>query len=182
MNTKNLQTPLHSPFDKDSTSSDVLKDISLVGKVVIITGGHSGIGLESTRAFAAAGAHIIVGARNIIAARDALNGIHGVAVSALDLSDLSSVERFAAYVMKIHEHIDILMNNAGIMACPLERIGPNNQESQFAVNHLGHFTLVKRLWPVLKGGSRVVVTSSCGHHLSDIRWNDINFHEGHKED
>ncbi|SHL16385.1 protochlorophyllide reductase [Chitinophaga jiangningensis] len=179
MKTENFQQPLNSPFDKDSTATDVLKDISLAGKVIIITGGHSGLGLESTRAFAAADARVIVGARNIIAAREAVKDIPGVEVYALDLSDLSSVAHFAAGVMKMHPHIDILMNNAGIMACPLERLGSNNLESQFAINHLGHFVLVNRLWPVLKGGSRVVVTSSAGHHLSDIRWNDINFNEGY---
>ncbi|PUZ27678.1 NAD(P)-dependent dehydrogenase, short-chain alcohol dehydrogenase family [Chitinophaga costaii] len=179
MKTKNLQKPLHSGFNKNSTASEVLRGISLWGKVVVITGGHSGIGLESTRAMAGAGAHVIVGARNVVAAGEALAGIKDVEILPLDLAHLDSVQRFASGIVAAHSHVHILMNNAGIMACPEQRIGPGRWESQFAINHLAHFVLVQLLWPVLTGGSRVIVTSSAGHHLSAIRWDDIQFLHGY---
>lgn len=178
MTPKMQQKPLNSGFDWQSTAAEVLHGLDLSGRKVVITGGHSGIGLEATRALAKAGAAVIVGSRNVAAAKAALDGTANVAVEHLDLADLASVEAFADTIAAAHRHIDILINNAGIMAVPETRVG-DGWESQFATNHLGHYVLTNRLWPVLKGGARVVSLSSAAHHFSPIRWGDIQFDEGH---
>ncbi|WP_143305566.1 oxidoreductase [Chitinophaga vietnamensis] len=170
------QAPIHSPFNERSTASEVLKGLDLRGKLAVITGGHSGLGLESSRALMAAGAHVIVGARN---AAQASSVLPDVEVAELDLADMHSVRRFAAGIVASGRHVDFLINNAGIMACPEQQIGTGKWESHFAVNHLGHFLLVQALWPALQGGSRVISVSSAGHHLSDIRWRDIHFNTGY---
>lgn len=162
-------------YGKNSTASEVLTEIDLHRKNIVITGGHSGLGLESSRALSKAGAHIIVGARDVSAARNALSRLSNVEVGRLDLADMISVQEFANTVLFNYKHIDIVINSAGIMACPENRIG-NGWESQFAVNHLGHFALINHLWPALEGGCRVVSVSSAGHHVSGIRWDNIHFH------
>ncbi|MCL4162748.1 UNVERIFIED_CONTAM: hypothetical protein GTU68_011139, partial [Idotea baltica] len=99
-----------------------------------------------------------------------------VTVGALDLADLASVEAFAETQLEAGLAIDIVIDNAAIMACPETRIG-DGWEAQFATNHLGHFALINRLWPLIKaeGGGRVVSLSSTGHKRSGMRWDDINF-------
>lgn len=168
------QHPLDSGFGPRTTASDVLTGIDLSGKRAIVTGGHSGLGLETTKALSAVGAQVIVGARNPEAARTATSGIANVTVDALDLGDLASIDMFARRLLKAGHHIDMLINNAGIMACPETRVGPG-WEAQLATNHLGHFALTNLLWPVLEGGARVVSVSSAGHHASPIRWDDVQF-------
>lgn len=165
-------------YDKNSTADEVLAGLELQGKTVVITGGHSGLGLESSRALSKAGARIIVGARDVVAARKALSGLSDIEVGQLDLANLNSVREFANAVLFNTKHIDIVINSAGIMACPESRVG-DGWEAQFAVNHLGHFALVNHLWPALTGGARVVSVSSAGHHLSGIRWDDIHFNTGY---
>ncbi|WP_321782251.1 SDR family NAD(P)-dependent oxidoreductase [Burkholderia pyrrocinia] len=174
------QQPLHSGFGAASTASDVLADLDLRGKTAIVTGGHSGLGLETTRALAQAGANVVVGARNPDAAREATHGMAGVESAALDLGDLASVAAFAARFVDARRDVHIVINSAGIMACPETRVG-NGREAQMAVNHLGHYALVNRLWPVLAHGhgARVVAVSSLGHRLSPIRWDDIQFASGY---
>nr|WP_175798567.1 SDR family NAD(P)-dependent oxidoreductase [Burkholderia anthina] len=174
------QHPLQSGFDAASTASDVLGGLDLRGKTAIVTGGHSGLGLETTRALAQAGAHVVVGARRADAARDAVRGIAGVDVAELDLADLASVAAFAARFVDARRDVHIVINSAGIMACPETRVG-QGWESQFAVNHLGHHALVNRLWPALAHGqgARVVAVSSLGHRLSPIRWDDLQFAHGY---
>ncbi|MCJ2058299.1 SDR family NAD(P)-dependent oxidoreductase [Methylobacterium sp. J-048] len=168
------QKPLGSGFSARSTAADVLAGRDLTGRRALITGGHSGLGLETTRALAGAGATILVGARDPDAARTATRDIRGVTVEALDLSDLTSVRRFAEGVLAAGRPIDWLINNAGLMACPESRVGPG-WEAQFATNHLGHFALTNRLLPLLGAGARVIAVSSAGHHLSPIRWDDLQF-------
>ena len=172
------QKPLGSGFGARTTTSDVLSGIDLTGKRAIVTGGHYGLGLETTRALAAAGADVIVGSRNPEAAQTATLDLANVAVDALDLSDLVSVDLFAKRVLASGQHIDIIVNNAGIMASPEKRVGPG-WESQFATNHLGHFALTNLIWPLLEGGARVVSVSSAGHHNSPIRWDDVQFTTGY---
>ncbi|OLP54392.1 oxidoreductase [Rhizobium rhizosphaerae] len=172
------QHPLGSGCGAHTTAADVLAGIDLTGKRAIITGGHSGLGLETTKALAAAGAQVIVAARNPEAARTATSDTPNVTVDALDLGDLASVDLFARRLLKAGHHIDMLINNAGIMACPETRVGPG-WEAQFATNHLGHFALTNRLWPLLEGGARVVSISSAGHHNSPIRWDDVQFADGY---
>ncbi|GBQ33682.1 SDR family NAD(P)-dependent oxidoreductase [Gluconacetobacter sacchari] len=172
------QHPLGSGFGARSTAADMLSGMDLTGKRAIVTGGHSGLGLETTRALAAAGARVLVAAREPDIAKIATRDIPGVEIAALDLSDLASVRSFAMRALASHRHIDMLVNNAGIMACPAQRVGPG-WEAQFATNHLGHFALTNLLWPLLAGGARVVAVSSAGHHLSGIRWHDVQCEAGY---
>ncbi|HNS85975.1 MAG TPA: oxidoreductase [Parvularculaceae bacterium] len=171
------QQPIDSPFHAKSTALEVVKGVDLSGKNAIVTGGYSGIGVETVRALVAAGAEVLVPARDIAKAKDALGEFGAkAAVAAMDLSDLSSVRKFARDVMTAGEPVHLLINNAGVMACPEMRAG-ENWELQFATNHIGHFVLTNELAPLLKkaDGARVVCLSSTGHKLSPIRWGDIHF-------
>ena len=176
------QHPLGSGFGARSTAGDVLAGIDLGGQRAVVTGGHSGLGLETTRALAEAGADVIVAARDTAAARSATRGLARVTVARLDLADLASVRRFASHYAeaggKNGTTIDILVNNAGVMACPETRLGPG-WEAHFAINHLGHFALTNLLWPLLADGARVVSVSSAGHHYSPVRWDDLHFEAGY---
>lgn len=171
------QKPLNSGFGHQSTASDVLAGIDLAGKVVVVTGGYSGIGLEAVKAFTAAGAEVIVPARNKARADEALASA-GVAAATIemDLANLSSVYECAAEIGDAHNSVDILLNNAGVMACPETRVGPG-WELQFAVNHIGHFVLTRELMPYLLNGNgaRVVSTSSTAHKRTGILFDDIHF-------
>ena len=172
------QAPIGSGFGASTTSREVLAGRDLAGKLAIVTGGYSGLGLETTRALAAAGADIVVAARRGAAARAVVGGIPGVEVDELDLADLDSVRGFAERFVASGRHADIVINSAGIMACPETRIGPG-WEAQFAINHLGHYALVNHLWPALAGGARVIAVSSGAHQNSAIRWDDVHFTRGY---
>jgi NAD(P)-dependent dehydrogenase (short-subunit alcohol dehydrogenase family) len=176
-----MTTPQHkigSGFGHDSTAAEVLDGIDLSGRYCVVTGGYSGIGLEATRALARAGAAVVVPARRPAAARESLGGLDGVLVDALDLGDLASVAAFAQRLLDAGRPVDIVINGAGIMACPETRVG-DGWEAQFATNHLGHFALVNRLWPLIAPGGRVVAVSSGGHRRTGIRWDDIQFEHGY---
>ncbi|WP_328292211.1 SDR family NAD(P)-dependent oxidoreductase [Kineococcus sp. NBC_00420] len=167
------QEPVGSGFGHDSTAIEVLEGIDLTGKLVVLTGGYSGIGLEATRALTAAGAHVVVPARRPEHAAAELGGVGEVAE--LDLGDQGSIARFANTFLDSGRSIDAFIGNAGIMANPLIRI-EGGWESQFGTNHLGHYALVNRLWPAIAaGGGRVVSLSSSAHHRSGIRWDDVMF-------
>jgi len=160
-----------------STVSDVIAGISLSGKTALVTGGYSGLGLATVKALERAGARVIVGARRPNAAAAELKGIAGVTIVPLDLSDPVSIDGFAATISTKTGKIDILINNAAIMANALTR-DARGYESQFATNHLGHFQMTARLWPLLKAagaGARVVVLSSIGHRGGGVDFEDINF-------
>jgi NAD(P)-dependent dehydrogenase (short-subunit alcohol dehydrogenase family) len=107
--------------------------------------------------------------------------VAGAEVAELDLADLGSVERFAQGFLASGRGVDMLINNAAVMACDLARVGPDSWESQFAIDHLGHFALTNRLWPALARGrgARVVSVSSRGHKFSGIRWDDMNWAHGY---
>ncbi|MFF2248509.1 SDR family NAD(P)-dependent oxidoreductase [Streptomyces sp. NPDC058142] len=175
-------TPQHkigSGFGARSTADDVLEGIDLTGRLALVTGGYSGIGIETTRALTKAGARVVVPARRVGAAQENLAGIDGVEVAELDLGDLDSVRAFAAGFLATGRPLDIVIDSAGIMACPETRVGPG-WEAQFATNHLGHFALVNRLWPAIEpGGARVVSVSSTGHHASPVRWDDVHWRNGY---
>jgi NAD(P)-dependent dehydrogenase (short-subunit alcohol dehydrogenase family) len=177
-----MSTPQHkigSGFGHDSTADDVLQGIDLSGKLALVTGGYSGLGLETTRALAKAGAHVVVPARRPEAAKEALADIDDVEVDELDLADLESVRSFSERFLASGRTIDLQIDNAAVMACPETRVGPG-WEAQFATNHVGHFALVNRLWPaIVDGGARVVSVSSSGHRRSDIRWDDLQFSQGY---
>jgi NAD(P)-dependent dehydrogenase (short-subunit alcohol dehydrogenase family) len=170
------QAPLPSGFGMRSTAADVLAGIDLAGRSVIVTGGYSGIGVETTRALAAAGAHVTVPARTPGKARAALAGLANVELAALDLMDPISIDAFASSWQARHSELHILICNAAIMASPLER-DRRGYESQFATNHLGHFQLLCRLWPALAAarGARVVMLSSLGHRITPMNFDDPNF-------
>jgi NAD(P)-dependent dehydrogenase (short-subunit alcohol dehydrogenase family) len=173
------QHKIGSGFGATSTADDVLAGIDLQGKLAVVTGGYSGIGLETTRALTKAGAHVVVPARRRSTAEEALAGLDGVEVDELDLGDLESVRAFAERFLASGRTIDIMIDSAGIMACPETRVGPG-WEAQFATNHLGHFALVNRLWPAIEpGGARIVSVSSRGHHNLGMRWDDVMWTTGY---
>ena len=172
------QKKIGSGFGMRSEPSDVLAGIDLKGKVAVVTGGYSGIGLETTRALLEAGAQVHVPVRNPQKASETLGELaERVTLGAMDLSDLDSVRAYAAGVVDAESSLDLLINNAGIMACPETRVG-DNWESQFAVNHLGHAELTHKLLPALTAAPapRVVCLSSIAHRRCSILWDDIHFH------
>ena len=174
--TPTLQQPIGSGFKAASTADDVIKGIDLNGKVAIVTGGYSGLGLETARVLRAAGATVIVPTRDLQRATKSLAGIDGIEIEEMDLLDPVSINAFAEQFLASARPLHILVNSAGIMANPLTR-DARGYESQFATNHLGHFQLVARLWPALRqaNGARVISVSSWGHHYSPFVFDDPNF-------
>ena len=171
------QVPTDSGFVAKTDGADVIKGIDLAGKTAIVTGGYSGIGLETVRALVGAGVDVIVPARSREKAETNLAEIDGdVRVGDMDLGDIGSVARFADEMTGSLEKLDLLINNAGIMANPETRVGPG-WESQFGTNHMGHFALTLGLMPLLEKtpGARVVALSSTAHKVSDVHWDDIQF-------
>lgn len=171
------QVPMGSSFVPKTAAADVLKGISLSGKNIIVTGGYSGIGLETVRALAGAGARVTVPARRADVAAEALAPVAGeIEIAAMDLGDLASVRRFADHYLETGRALNVLINNAGIMATPLARVG-KGWESQFGTNHLGHMALAMKLAPALQAaeGARVVALSSTGHVRSDVIWDDPHY-------
>jgi hypothetical protein len=162
-------------FRRGQHGAQVLQDINLAGRVTAVTGGYSGIGLETVRALAAAGATVIVPARNLVKAQRALSGLANVSIDTLDLSDPASIDGFAERFQRQHDTLHLLINNAGLVSWTLQR-DQRGYEVQFATNHLGHFHLTARLWPALiKHGARVVSVSSRGHAVAPVDFDDINF-------
>ncbi|MFC8427875.1 SDR family NAD(P)-dependent oxidoreductase [Streptomyces sp. NPDC057253] len=173
------QHKIGSGFDAHSTADDVLAGTDLSGKLAIVTGGYSGLGLETTRALTKSGARVVVPARRPDNAWKAVAGLEGVELDELDLGDLESVRAFAERFLDSGRTVDFVIDSAGIMACPETRVGPG-WEAQFATNHLGHFALVNRLWPAIEpGGARVVSVSSRAHHFSGMRWDDVHWRTGY---
>jgi NAD(P)-dependent dehydrogenase (short-subunit alcohol dehydrogenase family) len=178
------QHPIGTGFGPRSTATQVLDGVDLTGKLAVVTGGYSGLGLETTTALARAGATVVVPARRPDRAEEELSaadtGAGGVEVDELDLSDLASVRAFAERFLDSGRDIDIQINNAAIMAVPETRVGPG-WEAQFATNHLGHYALTNLLWPALSRGSgaRVVALSSVAHKRSAIRFDDPQLRTGY---
>jgi NAD(P)-dependent dehydrogenase (short-subunit alcohol dehydrogenase family) len=153
-----------------------VKGVDLTGKVAMVTGGYAGIGLETTRALAEAGAAVIVPAHSPDKARLALSNMSRVEQGKVDLLDPTSIDAFASAFLASLRPLHILINNAGIMATPLAR-DTRGYESQFSANHLGHFQLTVRLLPALRRaqGARVVSLSSRAHQRGGIDFDDPNF-------
>lgn len=170
------QAPIQSGFGPQTTAKEVLNGINLTGKTAIVTGGYSGIGLETTRALAEAGATVIIPARTPEKARSSIANMPKVELEEMDLINPSSIDAFSQKFLDSGRALDILINNAGIMAAPLNR-DSRGFESHFATNHLGHFQLTARLWPALKkaGKARVISLSSTGIRFSGVNFEDPNF-------
>ncbi|MEU7882881.1 SDR family NAD(P)-dependent oxidoreductase [Microbispora bryophytorum] len=169
-----------SAFGTDRTAGELLDGGDLTGRTAVVTGGYSGLGLAATRALAAAGARVVVPARRPESAHQALAGTQGVEIDRLDLADVDSVRAFAERFLRRQATLDILIANAGIMACPETRVGPG-WEAQFATNHLGHYALTQLLWPALTaaGAARVVSVSSGYSADWRIWWDDLQFTRGY---
>lgn len=171
------QKPVNSGFEAKSEPHQILDGIELNNKTAIVTGGYSGIGLETTRALKEAGIRVITPVRRIDIASKALDGIVPAEdIIEMDLGDLSSVQKFVDDFNDLNLSLDLLINNAGIMACPEGRVG-NGWERQFGVNQIGHFLLTKGLMDSMKDveGARFVSLSSSAHSLTGILWDDIHF-------
>ena len=171
-----------SAYGPETTTDEVLEGVDLTGRRVLITGAATGLGRETTRALAAHGAAVTVLARS---AERAAEGVDAVAAAVpgasldtgvVDLGDLSSIRAFADGWLADHDAFDVLINNAGVMACPLGRTA-DGFETQFGTNHLGHFLLTALLAPALLRGDapRVVTLSSAGHSRSDVDLDDPNY-------
>jgi NAD(P)-dependent dehydrogenase (short-subunit alcohol dehydrogenase family) len=170
------QAPIGSGFGAFTTAADIIKGVDLAGKTVIVTGGYSGIGVETVRAFRSASAKVIVPARDMAKAKRNLADMPDVELAPMDLLDPDSIDGFAERFLGHHEALHALVNNAGSMGAPLTRDARGN-ESQFAANHLGHFQLTCRLWPALVRAkrARVIALSSYGHRLAGVDFHDPNF-------
>ena len=162
-------------FGAVSTTDEVLEGVDLTGKVAVVTGASVGLGLETARAMAAHGAHVVMAMRdpaNAVEARDVV-GPNGELV-ALDLASLDAVRAGAGAVLDRQPEIDVLVNNAGVMATPPGRTA-DGFELQLGTNHLGHFLFTALLAPALRDGSRIVNVSSRGHLGSGIHWDDPHY-------
>lgn len=171
-----LQKPTGSGFGAKSTSKEIIEGIDLTGKTAIVTGGNTGIGLETARTLAEAGATVIVPARDAEKAKRNLDGTANAIIEKMDLMDPNSIDLFAEKFLRSGKPLDLLINNAGIMWVPLRR-DSRGYESQLATNYLALFQLTAKLWPALKkaDGARVVNVSSGGHQFSDFDFEDPNF-------
>nr|WP_137676727.1 SDR family NAD(P)-dependent oxidoreductase [Parerythrobacter lutipelagi] len=171
-----------SDFGFESTADDVLAGKDLSGRTAFITGGYSGLGQETARAMAAKGAHIIIAGRDLSKAEDAAKAIRDEVPNAqidtirCDLASLESVRACGTEARKRFSKIDLLINNAGVMACPYGETA-EGFEMQFGTNHLGHFLLTKELMPLVEQGDhpRIVNLSSRGHHFAPVDLDDPNF-------
>ena len=159
-------------FGAESTTDQVLEGIDLTGKRVLVTGVSAGLGVETARVLAAHGAHVVGTARDLDKARKANGG--GIELVALDLASLKSVRSCADGLVAAGKPFDVVIANAGVMACP-KGVTADGFETQFGTNHLGHFVLVNRIASLLHAGSRLVNLSSAGHRFADVDLEDPNF-------
>ncbi len=169
-------------FNSESTTDDVLDGMDLSGRRFVVTGAASGLGEETTRALAAHGASVLMLARDPAKNDEAAARIRAAVPEAqlwldvVDLADLASIRSFAARFLDSGQPIDVLINNAGVMACPFEHTA-DGFEMQFGTNHLGHFELTRLLEPAVLAGNepRIVNLSSAAHSISDVDLDDPNF-------
>lgn len=156
----------------ETTTADVLQGVDLTGKTALVTGASAGLGVQTVKALQAAGAEVVGAVRDLDKAR----GVVDCDLIGLDLSDLASVRTAAVEIASRLPRIDLLINNAGVMAPPLMRT-TQGFELQLGTNHLGHFVLTNALVPQLVAGSRIVNVSSRGHLRSPIRWEDPHYRD-----
>ena len=175
------QVPLGTPFTASSTASDVLAGLDLAGREVIVTGGHSRLGREATRALAATGAAVTVAARDPQRAAAAVGGIDGVRVEQLDLTDPGSIDAFAQRWTASRRPLHALVNNAAVLFSPQLRRDARGHELAFSTSHLGHVQLTRALLPALRAarGARVLTVTSGAARFGEIRWDDLDFATGY---
>jgi NAD(P)-dependent dehydrogenase (short-subunit alcohol dehydrogenase family) len=162
-------------FGAQSTTDEVLAGVDLTGKRILVTGVSAGLGVETARALAAHGATVVGAAWDPAKAKAATQAVGpGLEIIELDLASLASVRAAADALLANGEAFDVIIANAGVMACP-KGVTADGFETQFGTNHLGHFVLINRLAPLLKNGSRVVCLSSAGHRFADVDLDDPNF-------
>ncbi|XP_065642470.1 probable oxidoreductase [Hydra vulgaris] len=172
-----------SKFGEDNTAMEVVEGISLNGYEVIVTGGSSGIGVETLRALAKAGARCVLCTRDLEKGHQvakeliASTGNNQIEVDLLELDSLESVDNFVEKFLSKNRPLNILVNNAGVMACP-KSFTKNGFETQFGVNHLGHFALTLGLLPALKEGAKLMNNNA----FQNVDFNDIHFTKGRKYD
>jgi NAD(P)-dependent dehydrogenase (short-subunit alcohol dehydrogenase family) len=171
-----MQNPVGSGFNAQSTTNDVIKGIDLTGKIAIVTGGNTGIGLETAKTLAFAGATVIVPARDIEKAKKNLQNVPNIELAEMDLINPDSIDAFAQKFLQSGRPLHLLINNAGIMWVPFRRDN-RGIESQLATNYLAQFQLTARLWPALKkaNSARVINVSSQGHQFAPFNFDDPNF-------
>jgi NAD(P)-dependent dehydrogenase (short-subunit alcohol dehydrogenase family) len=165
------------PFGATSTTDEVLDGIDLSGKRILVTGVSAGLGVETARSLVAHGARVVGTARDLAKAKTATKDVHGpgsLELIELDLASLASVRRCADRLLERGEHFDVIITNAGVMACPFG-LTEDGFETQFGTNHLGHFVLVNRIASLIKDGGRLVNLSSAGHRFADVDLDDPNF-------
>jgi NAD(P)-dependent dehydrogenase (short-subunit alcohol dehydrogenase family) len=171
-----METPLMSAtFGEKSTTDDVLTGVDLTGKRILVTGVSAGLGVETARSLAAHGAHVVGAARDLDKAKTATAGIPNLELVQLDLADLASIRAAADSLNKDGRKFDVIIANAGVMACPKGQT-KDGFETQFGTNHLGHFVFINRIAGLLKdNGGRLVNLSSSGHRFADVDLDDPNF-------
>src|SRR5271170_7035431 len=176
-----MEEPMPGPFGAESTTDEVLEGVDLSGKRILVTGASAGLGVETARALAAHGAHVVGAVRDLDKGRRATQVVRdqarngdGLELIHLDLTSLDSVRACADTLVADGRSFDLVIANAGVMACPKGKTA-DGFETQFGTNHLGHFVLVNRIASLLKPGSRLVNLSSGGHRYSDVDLDDPNF-------
>ena len=169
-------------FGATSTTDDVLSGVDLKGKRILVTGVSAGIGVETARALAAHGAHVVGAARDLGKAegataqvrKDAESAGSGFELIALDLGSLKSIRVCADALLATREPFDVVIANAGVMATPFGHTA-DGFETQFGTNHLGHFVLVNRIASLIRPGGRLINLSSAGHRFANVDLEDPNF-------
>ena len=176
-----MTTLVATPFSFESTAADVIEGVDLAGRRAIVTGAASGIGVETARALAGAGAAVTLAVRDVAAGERVASDLRAATADAqidvgkLELADPDSID---AFTRAWDGPLDILVNNAGVMALPERTLSPAGQEMQFAVNHLGHFRLAVGLHDALaaaRAGARIVSLSSRGHLRAGVDFDDLTF-------
>ena len=166
---------MSATFGEKSTTDDVLRGVDLTGKRILVTGVSAGLGVETARSLAARGAHVLGAARDLDKARSATAGIANLELIQLDLADLASVRAAADTLIAGGRKFDVVIANAGVMACP-KGTTRDGFETQFGTNHLGHFVFINRIAGLIKDdGGRLVNLSSAGHRFADVDLEDPNF-------
>jgi NAD(P)-dependent dehydrogenase (short-subunit alcohol dehydrogenase family) len=177
MSISSQQTPIDTGIGRKPEAAEVMAGVDLSGKTALVTGGYSGIGVETVRALTNAGATVLVPSRDVDRAVKTLEGtIPADQIGFMDLSDLPTVERYGEDLSSAYPIIDLAIFNAGVMACPLDRT-KQGLEWQLGVNHVGHFALLQQIINPLRAanGARLITLSSIAHRMGAVDFSDMNY-------